>query len=111
MADFPGLIFSPRDIENIAGISYDPAKKTALFAEDFSLPAVEIASIENALLTSGFSFSLDGGFADTVFSILTAIDGGLADTVFSILTAIDGGLADVVFPLIQPIDGGRALAV
>lgn len=49
MADFPAAIFSPRTTENLAGITYDAAKTKDVFAEDYSLPAAEIAAIETTL--------------------------------------------------------------
>lgn len=49
MADFPGSIFVPRTTQNQPGISYDAAKSKIQFAEDYSLPAAEIAAIETIL--------------------------------------------------------------
>ncbi len=49
MADFPSAIFTPRTVANLPGISYEPTEMTTEFAEDYSLPAAEIAAIETTL--------------------------------------------------------------
>lgn len=52
MADFPASIFTPRTTANQPGITYDPTKTKIQFAEDYSLPAAEIAAIEAVLGTN-----------------------------------------------------------
>ena len=52
MASFPNSIFSPRTVANKSGVEYDPDKETTGFAEDYSLPAAEIAAIEAELGTN-----------------------------------------------------------
>lgn len=49
MANYPTGIWVPRDTENLPGITYDPADKKNMFAEDFSIPADEIVAIETIL--------------------------------------------------------------
>lgn len=49
MAEFPGDIYDPRDIENMPGVVYDPDKKTIVYAEDVNGANEEIVAIETAL--------------------------------------------------------------
>lgn len=49
MADYPGDIYTPRDIENRSGVVYDPLKKTVVFAEDKQKSDAEIVAIETEL--------------------------------------------------------------
>lgn len=70
MADFPTTIFTPRTTANQPGISYDPTKTKIQFAEDYSLPAAEIAAIETILGTNP-----QGAYA-TVKAWLTALSAG-----------------------------------
>jgi hypothetical protein len=52
MATFPSSIFSPRTTANLPGVSYDPTQTKEVYAEDYSLPAAEIAEIETILGTN-----------------------------------------------------------
>ena len=67
MADFPASIFTPRTTANQSGVVYDPTKTKEVFAEDYSLPAAEIAEIETILGTNP-----QGAYA-TVKAWLTAL--------------------------------------
>lgn len=49
MADFPGSIFDPREVENLPGISYDAAKTKVLYAEDLNAATAEIVAVEETL--------------------------------------------------------------
>lgn len=51
MADFPDNVYELRDIENLPGLTYDPDKKNAVFAEDIQGIADEVTAIETALGT------------------------------------------------------------
>lgn len=79
MTDYPSTIFTPRTTANKSGVSYDPAKTTTGFAEDYSLPAAEIAAIETELGTLP-----KGSFADVKARIVSAESG-------AIVFIIDGG--------------------
>lgn len=49
MAEFPSNIYEPREIENVPGQTYDPSKKTRLYADDLNASNAEIVAIENVL--------------------------------------------------------------
>lgn len=49
MADYPGAIFNPREVENLPGIEYDAADTRTLFAEDVNNATAEIVAIEETL--------------------------------------------------------------
>ena len=49
MADFPDSIFSPRVVENLPGLLYEPTDLKTGFAEDINLPNAEIVAIETEL--------------------------------------------------------------
>lgn len=87
MADFPATVFVPRTTENLSGVTYDPAKTTEVFAEDYSLLGAEIVALEEQF-----------GVPSTVEHILTASvsNGGTGYSVgdFLILTA---GNSDAYF--------------
>lgn len=70
MADFPASIFEPRTTENQPGITYDPTKTKIQFAEDYSLPAAEVAAIESTL-----GINPQGAYA-TVAAWLAALQAG-----------------------------------
>jgi len=69
MTDFPNSIYSPRTRANRAGVSYDPAKQTVLFAEDLEKGDNEIISLETELGTTpaekslgrAVAYIIDGG--------------------------------------------------
>lgn len=67
MADFPGSIFTPRTVENLPGLTLDPAETANLFAEDVNLPNDEIVAIEETLGTDP-----QGSF-DTVGEFLASL--------------------------------------
>lgn len=71
MADFPASIFVPRTTANLPGVVYDAAKTTELFAQDYSLPAAEVAAIEATL-----GINPQGAY-DTVADRLDGIGAGL----------------------------------
>lgn len=52
MADFPGSIFSQRELLNIPGMTYDVDKKTTVYAEDLTKLGDETTAIENYLQNS-----------------------------------------------------------
>jgi hypothetical protein len=52
MADYPNSIYSPREKENRAGVTYDESKKTVIFAEDIVNDDNEIVAIETELGTN-----------------------------------------------------------
>jgi hypothetical protein len=49
MADYPSAFFDPRLKEEKAGVIYDPAKKTVIFAQDQIVQDAEIVAIETEL--------------------------------------------------------------
>lgn len=49
MADFPDSVFTLRDIQNIPQMTYDPDKKTTIYAEDLQNLGDEITAIEEFL--------------------------------------------------------------
>jgi len=49
MADYPDSVYSPRTKENRSGVSYEPTKKSVLFAEDISKLDDEVVAIETEL--------------------------------------------------------------
>lgn len=49
MADYPGDIYDPRDIENMPGVVYDADKSTIVYAEDINNANAEIVAIETLL--------------------------------------------------------------
>ena len=49
MSSFPTTIFEQREINNIPGMTYDPAKKTTVYAEDLTKLGDEITAIEEYL--------------------------------------------------------------
>ena len=49
MADFPTTSYTGRTKENKTGVSYDPTKTKALFAEDISKLDDEIKAVEDYL--------------------------------------------------------------
>jgi hypothetical protein len=51
MATYPSAIYSPVTKTNKAGVVYDAAKTTVVFAEDFNTPHAEIVAIETELGT------------------------------------------------------------
>jgi hypothetical protein len=52
MSDFPDAIYTPRETENLPGISYDPANKRNMYSEDFQNLGAEINAIETILGTN-----------------------------------------------------------
>ncbi len=56
MADFPTDIYTPREIENLPGIVFDPTAKKTFFAEDFQGLADEIVAVENYLFLHTASY-------------------------------------------------------
>jgi hypothetical protein len=52
MASYPSSIYSPREKENRSGVTYDPDKKTVIFAEDIKKVDDEIVAIETELGTN-----------------------------------------------------------
>jgi len=46
MPDYPGGIFTPREVQNRAGVVYDPDKHKVLFAEDITYIQDEIIAVE-----------------------------------------------------------------
>lgn len=71
-ADYPTSIFALRDIENVAGNTYDATKKNRFYAEDLQALAAEISALETIL---GL---LPSGAYDTVVEWLDALAAGLA---------------------------------
>jgi hypothetical protein len=49
MADFPISVYTPRETENLPGITYDASKKQNMFSEDFQNLGGEINAIETIL--------------------------------------------------------------
>jgi len=49
MSQYPDEIYTPRVKENRSGITYDPEKKTVIFAEDLINLDEEVVAIENEL--------------------------------------------------------------
>ncbi len=49
MSRFPSTIFEQREIKNIPGMTYDPDKKTTVYAEDLTKLGDEITAIEEYL--------------------------------------------------------------
>jgi hypothetical protein len=52
MAKYPNEIYEPREKENRSGVTYDPNKKTVIFAEDIKNLDDEIVAIETELGTN-----------------------------------------------------------
>jgi parallel beta-helix repeat protein len=52
MAKYPNQIYEPREKENRPGVTYDPNKKTVLFAEDIKALDDEVKAIETELGTN-----------------------------------------------------------
>lgn len=52
MSQFPDAIYTPRETENLPGITYNPANKKSLYSEDFQNLGAEINAIETALGTN-----------------------------------------------------------
>lgn len=52
MTDYPGAIYSPRAKENSQDVSYDPEKKTVIFAEDITKLDDEVIAVETELGTN-----------------------------------------------------------
>jgi hypothetical protein len=52
MAKYPNEIYEPRKKENRPGVTYDPNKKTVLFAEDIKALDDEVVAIETELGTN-----------------------------------------------------------
>ena len=75
MATFPTAVFAPRTTENLPGVSYDPTQTKEVYAEDYSLPAAEIAAIETILGTN------PQGVYATVKAWLTALAGAVSNAV------------------------------
>lgn len=53
MADFPNAIAEFREMNNIPQMTYDPEKKTTIYAEDFQKMQDEIIALENFLGVDG----------------------------------------------------------
>lgn len=49
MSDYPATIYDPRVVENKSGVTYTPAKKNVLYAEDINFGNDEIVAIETEL--------------------------------------------------------------
>ena len=49
MSDYPGAVDTFRTIENIPGQSYDPTKKTTIYAEDIQALAAAVVALEETL--------------------------------------------------------------
>jgi hypothetical protein len=52
MAKYPDEIYEPREKENRPGVTYDPNKKTVLFAEDIKALDDEVVAVETELGTN-----------------------------------------------------------
>ena len=52
MAQYPDEIYTPRARENRSGVTYDPDKKTVIFAEDLKKSDDEVVAIETELGTN-----------------------------------------------------------
>jgi len=66
-----------RDIENRAGVVYDPSKKNRIFAEDLQGLDERITTIEeDGGGGGGGSGNLDGGTPFSIYGGTTPVDGG-----------------------------------
>lgn len=82
MADYPDSLFTPRTVENRAGVSYDAAKTKVFYAEDINAATAEIVAIQETLgLNPEGSFTTVGDRLDDFDSQLVALseDGGWRD--------------------------------
>jgi len=114
MADFPASIYTQRDLANVTGQTYDPTKKTRIFAEDFLNLAAEVIAIQTIL-----GINPQGAY-DTVKDWLTALVGGGATlTKVTAVEAVDGSRVAFTFnnlPVFcfkdgQGLDDGNGYAV
>ena len=84
-ASYPSAIFVQRDLENVAGVAFDPTKKTRYYAEDLQNIAAAISAIQTTL-----GINPQGAYA-TVKDWLSALGGGgLTLTKVLSTDAVDG---------------------
>lgn len=95
MATFPGAVKSFREVEDVAGVSYDPENTTTVYAKDVGDLFDEVHAIEATL---GVNPQASSG---TVAARLSAIEGdidtitgGENATVIGRVAAIEGMLGD-----------------
>ena len=73
MSSFPTTIFEQREINNIPGMTYDPAKKTTVYAEDLTKLGDEITAIETYIddeIVPNIGTGGDGFIIDNAATIL-----------------------------------------
>lgn len=91
MSDYPGAVDTFRSPDNVPGNSYDPAKTTAIFSEDFSTRSEAIVAIEETLGTD------PQGASATVKARLAAIEAAKQD-VSNKSTSTSLGTSDTLYP-------------
>ena len=83
MANFPNTIYTPRDTENLPGITFNPADKKNLYSEDFQGIGNELNAIETILGVN------PQGIYATVKAWLTALAGQISNIIF-VNSAVNG---------------------
>ena len=84
-ASYPSANFAQRALENVAGVTFDAAKKTRYFAEDLQNLAAEIVAIQTVL-----GLNPNGAYT-TVKDWLSSLGGGgLTLTKILSTDAVDG---------------------
>jgi len=93
MGQFPDTLYTPRTVENRAGVSYDAAKTKVFYAEDLNTPNAEIIAIEETL---GLN---PEGAATTVGDRISAVEADIAA-----LNEVGGWFSLAVTPTRQSTD-------
>lgn len=76
MSEFPTSVFTPRETENLPGITFDPDDKKNLYSEDYQALGDEIEAVEQ-FLTDAFTGDLTVVLADPAGTHVLHFDKGV----------------------------------